>query len=87
MPYESNASLIFSSCWPSIAPTLLEAENKEAVLDVIIFKYVSSIISNSDLCCNCNTSPCAICAEVDDNNYKTSIFPSSTIISKHLLKR
>ena len=34
-----------------------DAENKAAVLEEIIFKYVSSNISESPLCCNCKTSP------------------------------
>ena len=70
-----------------IAPTFVEAANGSAVLAEIIFRYVSSSISTSLLCCSCNTSPWAILDEVDDNNFNTSKFPSSTIISKHLLKR
>ena len=43
--------------------------------------------SASPLCCNCKTSPCAIFAEVEDKSFNISKSPSSTIISKHLLRR
>ena len=64
-------------------------KNIEAFLlkNKIIFKYVSSNISESPLCCNCKTSPCEISAEVDDKSFNISKSPSSTIISKHLLNK
>ena len=68
-------------------PTLMAAANKEEVLEPMISKYVFSNVSISFSCCNCKISPCAISDETEESNFRTSREPSSTMISKHLLRR
>ena len=76
-----------ASLFAKIEPTLVAAAKREAVFAEMIFKYVSSSISISPLCCSCSTSPCEISADVEERIFNISKFPSSTIISKHLLNK